>query len=52
MTQPDVSIGLEAKGEVAVEYGERRKLIAAMYQIDPARVTAAHVAEYEEMEQL
>lgn len=47
MTQPDVSIGLEAKGEVAVEYGAYRRAVAEWAGISPADVNENHVIAYE-----
>lgn len=48
MTQPDVSLGLEIRGEVGVEYGAARVRVARHFGIDPAEVTGAHMDHYEE----
>lgn len=47
MTQPDVSIGLEAKGEVAVEYGAYRRAVAEWAGIAPADVTAGLAGRFD-----
>lgn len=48
MTEPDVSVGLEVKGEVDVEYGDQRLRVAHHFGIDPSEVTGAHMDHYEE----
>jgi hypothetical protein len=47
MSNPDVSIGFEATGDVDVVYGECRRAVAEWAGIDPADVTGDHVARYE-----
>lgn len=47
MTQPDVSIGLEIRGEVEVEYGPLRCTVAQWAGKSPAEVTGDDVARYE-----
>jgi hypothetical protein len=44
-----LTIEMYAEAQVDVTYGPLRLAVADMYQIDPADVTAEHVAEYERM---
>lgn len=47
MTQPDVSMGLEARGDVAVTYGTYRCHVATWAGKYPDEVTGDDVARYE-----
>jgi hypothetical protein len=47
MSQPDVSIGVEATGDVDVEYGPLRRAVAEWTGKSPADVTGDDVARYE-----
>jgi hypothetical protein len=47
MTQPDVAIGFEVTGEVAVEYGAYRLRVAEWAEKSPADVTPDDVGRYE-----
>lgn len=38
-------------GNLGITYGPLRLAVAEMFQIDPADVTGAHVAEYEAMQE-
>lgn len=45
----NLDVRLTATAEAEVEYGEYRRTVAALYQIEPEQVTAAHIREYEQM---
>lgn len=47
MTQPDVSIGLEATGDVAVKYGAYRLQVAKWAGKYPDEVTGDDVGRFE-----
>ena len=40
-----------SENEIGIIYGQHRLNIAAMYGIDPAAVTLAHVEEYERIQE-